>query len=227
MLVRGGMATIAVLALMLAPAGSSAAPRDVAATHTLVTAGYALARIGAAKIRPAEANARRVIGKFARECPGAGAGSPQNEESQLMSLEAAGALWSAAYGTGAKEIRAFVRTVKPLRWSDPKLTRRVQSLARSLRLLGTLPMPDLCGDVAKWRATGYTKVPASTVSYDKIVEQTEVHTLPERLLRRYERGNDHALALGIERFEAKLEHAEIEVGFEYWNTLLEKLGLNQ
>jgi hypothetical protein len=227
MLVRVGVTITAVATLMLAPAGAPASASDVNATHTLIAAGYTLARAGAAKIGAAEANARQVIAKLARQCPNAGEGSPQDEESQHMSLEAAGALWSAAYGTGAKEIQRFVRTVEPLRWSDPKLTRRVRALARSLRLLGTLPMPDLCGDIAKWRASGYTTIPASTLSYDRIVEQTEAHTIPERLLRRFERGGDHGLAVGIRRFEAKIEQAEVGVGFEYWNTLLEKLSLNQ
>jgi hypothetical protein len=231
MFVCRGIATIAALALMLAPAGApataSASSRDLASTHTLVTAGYALAKAGVAKIPNALAAARHVISTLGRQCPGAGEGAPQDEEAQRLGLEAAGALWSAAYGTAARQIKAFVRAVKPLRWSSARVTRTVQSFARGLGILGALPMPPLCADVAQWRASGFSKVPASTESYDRLVEQTEIHAIPESLLRPYEGSGDHALAVGIKRLEGKLERAEVGIGFEYWNTLLEKLGLPQ
>jgi hypothetical protein len=226
---RGGIATTVALVLALSAfAGSAAAAqRDVTSTHALIQAGYTLARQGVAKIGVAEARARRAIQKFAHECPNAGAEAPQDEEAQRMGLEVAGALWSAAYGTARREIETFVRAVKPLRWSDPRVTRRVQTFAKGLGVLGTLPEPDLCGDVAKWRASGYTQIPASTASYDKLVEQTEIHAIHEGILRRYERGNDHRLARRIVQLEGRLERAEVGIGFEYWNTLLEKLGLPQ
>lgn len=227
MLLRRGIATTVALAAMLVPASASASPRDVASTHALIRAGYTLAKAGAAKIPTAEAAARHVISTLGSQCPKAGEGAPQDEEAQRLGLEAAGALWSAAYGTAAKEIKAFVRAVKPLRWSSAKVTHTVQTFARGLGILGELPPPDLCGDVAQWRASGFTKVPSSTESYDRLVEQTEIHALPERLFRAYERGNDHALVVQIKRLEGKLERAEVGVGFEYWNTLLDKLGLPQ
>jgi hypothetical protein len=216
-----------------APGASSAAgaarsaSHDAASTHALLVAGDALARAGAAKIPAAEANARKAIARFARQCPGAGDGAPQDENAQRMGLEVAGALWSAAYGTAAREIQTFVRAVRPLRWSDPRLTRRVQGYATGLGVLGSLPAPDLCGDVAKWRATGFTRLPASTETYDRLVERTEIHAIPERVLRRYEHGADHQLAVRIKRLEGRIERAEVSLGFEYWNTLLEKLGLPQ
>jgi hypothetical protein len=221
------VATVVALVCAVTAPTAPAASRDFASTHALIGAGYRLAKAGAAKIPLAERKARGVIAKLAKQCPQAGAGAPQDEEAQRMGLEAAGALWSAAYGTASKEIDAFVRAVRPLRWSDPRLTRRVQGFAKGLAVLGSLPMPDLCGDVAKWRAGGYGKVPASTEAYDRLVEQTEIHAIPERLVRRYERGSDHAFAVRIKQLEGKLERAEVSVGFEYWNTLLEKLGLPQ
>jgi hypothetical protein len=221
------LATIVAVSFAGAPAGAGASPRDVASTHTYILAGYALAKAGVASIRPAEANVRRAIHAFGRRCPNAGAGSPQNDESQHMSLEVAGALWSTAYGTAIRPIRAFVRAVGPLRWSTPRLTRIAHAYARSLYELATLPMPDLCGDIAAWRASGYNTIPLSTLRFDEHLEAIHGHTIPWRLLARYEQAGDRGLVARIARMETTIENTETSVGFEDWNALLETLDVQQ
>lgn len=224
---RAWVGAAAALAVCMTPAAAAGSARDVAATHAYIVANYTLARAGMTKIRPAEAAAQAAIHRLSKACPHAGEGSPQNDESQNMSLEAAGALWSAAYRTALGPIRVFAQAVKPLRWSDPRLTRLAHSYATSLYKLATLPAPDLCGDVAAWRASGYATIPPSTLRFDKLVEATEGHTIPQSLLARYERPGDRALFAKTARMETTIRDHETSIGFEDWNELLEALSLQQ
>src|SRR4051794_11891609 len=84
-----------------APSPGSASPRDVAATHKAIVAGYALARAGVATISVAQSRIASFNRKLAAECPGVGTGTPENEASQPMSYEVAVALWSIGYGSAA------------------------------------------------------------------------------------------------------------------------------
>lgn len=218
---------IAVLALGLMPASAIATPQDSASTHAYVVANFALARAAEASVAFTEARVSRLNQKLGQECPKAGAGSPQNDESQKASYEVAGALWSISYGAVAGPIRTFARAVKPLRWSNPKLTRRAQAYARSLSELAALPLPNLCGDVRTWSASGFRTIPAITLAFDQHVESIEGHTIPTKLLTPYERPADKSILARTTRLETKLEHTETVVGFNEWDTLLETLGLNQ
>src|SRR5438132_5416415 len=149
MLARVGLTvTVALVAGSLASAASPAiaSASDVTATHTYIQANYALARAGVAKINAAQAKIDAFNGKLESECPRAGAGSPVTEVSEPMSGEVAAALWSLSYGTSAGPIRAFGNAVKPLRWSNPRITRIAHAYATSLHEMATLPLPDLCAD---------------------------------------------------------------------------------
>jgi hypothetical protein len=208
-------------------ATASAAPRDVAATHAYIQANYALARAADARIASTQASILSRTEQFGRECGKVGAGSPQNEESQKLSYEAAGALWSVSFGANAGPIRAFVRAVKPLRWSNPKLTRIAGSYARSLLGLATLPLPDLCGDVRTWSAGGFRTIPTTTLRFDGHVESIEAHTISPRLLAPYESPADRGALARTTHLESELEANEFEVGFDDWTSLLDTLGLKQ
>jgi hypothetical protein len=225
MLGRSGI--LAVLLLALAPAAALATPLDAASTHAYIAANYVFAQASAARAKAAQADTVSLTRRFARECPKAGAGAPQNEEAQKLSYEVAGAIWSVAYGADAGPIGVFVRAVKPLRWSNPTLTRAARGYARSLHELATLPVPNLCGDVHAWRASGFQTVPPTTVSFDLHVESIEGHSIAPRLLTPYERPSDRSILARTTRLETKLEHIETITGFDDWDSLLETLGLNQ
>lgn len=226
-MVRRQTTIIAILALGVAPAGAWAAPRDLASTHRYVLANYRLARESEARTGVGQAAIVRANGKLARECPQVGAGSPQNSESQKMSYEVVGALWSIAYGTVASPIDAFARAVAPLRWSDPGLTRRAREYAKSLHELAVLPLPDLCKDVREWSASSYRTIPAQTVSFDAHAESIEPHVVPERLLAPYLRPADQGIVRSTTRLENKLKDTETITGFNDWDLLLGTLGVNQ
>lgn len=218
---------VAVLLLGLAPACALATPQDIASTHAYIQANFALARTADAGIASTQASILRRSRQFGRECRNIGAGSLQNEESQKLSYEVAGALWSVSFGANAAPIRAFVRAVTPLRWSSSKLTRIAQGYARSLRQLATLPTPDLCGDIRAWSASGFHTIPATTLRFDSHVESIEGHTIPPRLLAPYERPTDRGALARTTQLESELEANEFEVGFDDWASLLNTLGLQQ
>jgi hypothetical protein len=218
---------LAALTVGLTPAGAAAAPRDVASTHAYLVAGYAALHATVTTWSSVEANIHKLDLKFAAECPNVGAGSPQNEESQHMSYEVAGALWATGYHTDAKLVQRFVQAVKPLRWSNGAITRSARRFTRGLHEMAVLPVPDLCGDVRTWGATGFTTIPASTLAYDRHVEAIEVKEIPPRLLAPYVQPADRGLAARDVRLNTQFEELEIVKGFNDWDTLLETLGLNQ
>src|SRR5256714_8610261 len=121
-----------------APSPAIAGPRDVAATHKAIVAGYALARAGVATIRVAQSKIESFNRKLAAECPGVGTGTPENEASQPMSYEVAVALWSIGYGSAAGPIKTFAKAMRPLRWSDARLNRIAHSLVANLIALATI-----------------------------------------------------------------------------------------
>jgi hypothetical protein len=218
---------LAVLATLAGPARASAASLDAGSTHAYLVAGYAVLHATVTRWGAVEASIRKLNGRFAAECPKAGAGSPQNEQSQKMSYEVAGALWATGYHTDAQIVRAFARAVMPLRWSNPSITRAARRLAKGLLEMVALHVPDLCGDVRAWAATGFQTIPASTLRYDQHVEAIEVKEIPRRLLRPYVQPADKALAKRDEQLAARFEELEIGRGFNDWDMLLETLELNQ
>jgi hypothetical protein len=139
----------------------------------------------------------------------------------------AGALWSVSYRADAAPIRAFVKAVRPLRWSNAKITQLAQHYASTLQGLSRLQLPDLCADVRAWSTSGFKTLPFSTLSFDAHTESLEGHTVPQRLLAPYEEPEDKGLVQQTTKIETKLERTETVEGFNDWDTLLATLGLPQ
>jgi hypothetical protein len=209
----------------VAPARALASAGDVAATHAYIQANNALNRASVSLIPQGEARIQAYNSRLTRECPKAGAGSPVTEVSQPMSYEVAVALWAIAYSTAAAPIRTFVAAVKPLHWSNPRLTRIARNYATSLHELSTLPLPDLCVDVRAWTASGFQSVPANVAALDKRLEAIEGESIPARLLAPYERGSDAGLATRTRRLEVKLAENEFMVGQTDLIEVTQTLGL--
>ncbi len=220
-------AILAALLLALAPTSAFATSLDAASTHAYITANYAFARASEARAKAAQSDTVRLTRRFGRECPKVGLGAPQNEEAQKLSYEVAGAIWSVTYGADAGPIATFIHAIRPLRWSNPTLTRAARGYAMSLHELASLPLPDLCGDVRTWSASGFRAIPPATARFDLHVESIEGHSIAPRLLARYEQPTDRSILARTTHLETKLEHIETVTGFDDWDSLLETLGLNQ
>jgi hypothetical protein len=55
--------------------------------------------------------------------------------------------------------------VRRLRWSNPRLTRLLRSLALEQAEQSAIPTPNLCSDLKTWIASGYTTVSAGTKEF--------------------------------------------------------------
>ena len=213
------------LLLAFAPSGAFASAKDVAATHAYIQANYALTNASVGLISRGQSKIEAFNSKLARECPLAGKGTPQDETSQPMSYEVAVALWAIAYGTAASPIRTFVAAVKPLHWSNARLTHIARNYAASLHELSTLAVPDLCTDVRAWTASRFQTVPAGVSALDKRVEAIEGESIPRKLLAPFERGSDASLAARTRGLEIKLAENEFMVGQTDLIEVTETLGL--
>jgi hypothetical protein len=227
MLGRSTIIITALLALGVAPAGAIASSGDAAATHAYIEANFKLTRAAEASVAPVQAKIVAFDAQLGSECPKAGAGGPEDDESQKVSHEAVDALWSLSYGADVGSIRAFAKTVGSLHWSNPNLNRIARHYAKTLEGLAALPLPNLCANVREWKASDFRTIPAATLQLDESAESLEGHTIPPRLLAPYERPADRSIVEQTTRLETELEHTETVVGFSDWDMLLETLGLNQ
>ncbi len=223
----GTLAAVAALALGVAPAGAQASAKDIASTHAYAVAAYAALHEVVTKWSTVEAGIHRLDTKFQAECPKVGAGSPQSEQEQLLSSEVAGALWATGYRTEAKVVQKFVKAVGPLTWSNPAITRAARKFTKSLHAMTELPVPDLCGDVRAWTASGYKAMPANVAQYDRRVEAIEIKEIPRTLLLPYAQSSDRALIAADVRLDTRFGELEFERGQDDWDHLLEVLALNQ
>jgi hypothetical protein len=218
---------LALLVLLALPTSSFGASKDRSSTHTYILANNALIKAARASIPIAEASVATLNKQIGEECLHVAAESPQNHQSERLANEVAGALWSIVYHLDTEAITRFNAAVKPLRWSNHKITRIAENYAKSLSQLAALPTPSLCVDARAWTASGFHTVPTSTLQFDKQSEAIGASTIPQKLLAPYERPADKRVALGTHRLEVRLEHAESSIGFDDWSSLLETLGLNQ
>lgn len=217
----------AMLALGAAPAGAAAAARDEASTHAYLVAAHTALHAVVSKWSSVEDSIHALDLRFHAECPDVGAGSPQSEEEQKLSYEVAGALWATGYHTDAGVVRAFVKAVGPLRWSNPAITRDAHRFTKGLQQMATLSVPNLCGDVRTWAAGGYKAVSADTEQFDQHVEAIEVKEIPRGLLLPFLPSADRSLLAQTEHLATRFEELEFSRGQIDWNTALETLGLNQ
>jgi hypothetical protein len=218
--------TVSVTVIVLvAPARAAASPRDLAATHAAIVAGYALARAGVATINVAQSRIEAFDRRLAGECPGIGAGTPEDEASQPMSYDVAVALWSIAYGSAAAPIKRFASAIAPLRWTKARINREAHALVANLTGLATIPLPNLCADVAEWKASGFTVVPKHVVELNRRVEGLELPEIDWNLVARYEQRGDAGLVTYIKRAERQIAEAEFVKGQDDWYQVLQTLGL--
>lgn len=219
--------TVAVLALALTPATAGATSQDAAATHSYLTASYTLLRTAVNRWPTVERNIHKLNLRLHAECPGAGTGSPENEEAQKLTYEAAGALWAVGYRTDDAGIHAYSSTLKRLTWSNPRITHEAHRLATGMLEMTALKVPDLCADVRAWRANDFGAMPSGVEAYDRHTEAIDIHEIPQHLLTSYVQRTDRPLRRRVEHLATRFEELEFMRGQADWIALLEAVGLNE
>jgi hypothetical protein len=221
------MRGVAVLtSALLMASGQSAAiasQADISTTSGYVRANYALVSYAAARLGTARRQLDGVYNKVQSQCPQAAAGSPQNPESTMVSYEIIGAMVLAAYHPAMSQITAFVRVAARSRWSNRALSGAVHSYAAKLRTLTQLAAPDLCADIRSWAASGYRRLPSSTVQFNQrfVPAWVALGELPAQL-GPYERSDVRGTVHRSSQLEEKLSNFEAEA-VETYNRLMNAL----
>jgi hypothetical protein len=112
-----------------------------------------------------------------------------------------------------------------LRWTNARFNRDARTFVANLTALAATPLPDLCGDVGAWRASGFTNIPRHVIELDSRVESLELPKVQWRLVAPYERKGDAGLVAYIQRAERKIAEAEFVLGQSDWYQVLGTLGL--
>jgi hypothetical protein len=222
-------ATLAALgwcAALLLPCATLAAS-DASSTEAYVRANYALVLAGHRDTHAARAKVAALRERLRRECPRVVAGSPQDEDSEKLTWEVIGAMTIVGYRPGMAAATRFSRAVSKLKWSSAALTRSVHAYARKGLAEVSTPLPDVCGDLRVWKATGYTALPQSTVHFRQSFYENYVGVgfMPNQLARLVP-ASLKALVQRARRYEEAIAEVEaLEV--ETFGEIIDSLGLNQ
>jgi hypothetical protein len=188
---------------------------DAAATRAYLSAYDAYdrgtyAEVGV-RVAAIEARAAAIGG----ECPSVLTYAPRDAAFKELGEEAN----TTAFFAGVAPVRSMTlrmaHTIEHLRWSDRRLTRLVRAEAAEERAVATLALPDVCADIAAWKASAYAALPQSAARFLARVQAIE--SLPGagtseesreaailRLLRPYETPSQRRTAERIERLEAQI-----------------------
>jgi hypothetical protein len=218
---------IAVLALAVAPSVALAKAGNAAATQAYIKANYAFVRASRSELATGQAAIKSLVSEITGQCPGAAAGSPQDQDSEQLTHEVIAALYIQIYRPEAPAIRVFSKAVKGLHWSNAKLTHAVRTYATKLDVLSALGTPGICSDVKAWATTGFQTLPESTASFDRTYNASELEAeeVPLKLLAPYESHSAASLLHRTEQLEAPLAEAEAKAVSDY-SEILDGLGLH-
>lgn len=248
---RFGVALLVTLVAMVcwvATAAARANTGDAAATHAYLEAKIALHR-ATANQEPAELKAIAALeAQVKAECPRVLAEAPPSDDAKANRSERAildevtAATVGAAEHVGHSAAARFARIVRRLRWSNPKLTKLLRSLAVEQSVQSAIPTPDLCADLKFWVASGYTAVSAGTKRYlhrlsavasittieaephEPALDILDLNALVAYRLRPYEDRADRLLARKALRTEAKGAATELKLLLEAIDRLDVALG---
>jgi hypothetical protein len=140
-------------------AGSAAATRAyLRASEAYV--GEASAEVGAS-VAAIEARASEIAG----ECPSALTFAPRDEAFGELSEEMSRTLFYAGVAPMSAIRLTLARAIGRLSWSDRRLTRLVRVQAAVEMSVVELPLPDVCADIAAWKASDYAALPQNATGF--------------------------------------------------------------
>jgi hypothetical protein len=205
----------------LAGTGNHAKAENIATTKAYIQADYTLAHTARINMQTGEAALESLQQTLSAECPQAAAASPENEAAAALSNEVIGFIRA-----DVQVVDGFAETVAHLHWSNRKLTRKIKAYAAKFKTLAALAMPNVCGDVRAWAASGYRALPASTTAFDERVSANNVGIgeVPARLLAPYEDSNERGVLALTRQFESELVDAEARAVAQ-WSKILNAFEL--
>lgn len=209
-----GLACASVVCLP-APALASVHADDVGATRAYLRADNAYERSTYAEIGVSVAAIEARVGQIGGECPSVLTYAPRDAAFEELGDEAYTTAFFAGTAPARPMLLRLAHAIEQLSWSDQRLTRLVRAEASEERAIATLALPEVCADIAAWKANDYAALPQSTARFlaraQAIESLSAVGPSEEsrekvimRLLRRFETPTQRRTAERIERLEAQI-----------------------
>ncbi len=201
---------------------------DAAATQAYVRARYTLAQVVTKNLALSRRAVKDYVNQVVGECPNVLADAPGGEQSIHFFQEDIYVLGNAFGRPDTSVIQAYVRAIRGLHWTSPKLNRIVHGEHLRDKAEVRVGTPNLCADLKAWAASGYRTLPKST---KRLVRKIEAG--PEkpgtkalwRLLAPYESPSVKRLVRRTKHLDAKGTDAELEVLLAASAELTKRLGM--
>jgi hypothetical protein len=189
---------------------------DVAATRAYLRASYAYAREASAELGARVAALEARASEIAGECPSALTYVPRDEAFGELS----GEIVTVVAYAGVAPVRSLLvresQEIGHLRWTNSRVTRLVRFQAAEERGVSTIALPDVCADIAAWKASAYAVLSPGVSGFLAHTEAIEAElfvgpseelreTAILRLLRPYESPADRRIAKRVERLEVQAD----------------------
>jgi hypothetical protein len=200
-----------------APVSSLAAGKksDVVATRTYLRASYSYALKASAGLDARVAALEARASEIAGECPSALIYAPRDQSFAELGEEAITEVVYTGAVTGRSLLVAIAREIGHLVWSNPRVTRLVHFRAAEEQGVARIALPDVCADIAAWKASAYAVLPQSASEFlarSEAIEaesfvggsETSRETAILRLLKPYENAAGRTIAKHLERLETRL-----------------------
>jgi hypothetical protein len=196
------------------PSPALASRRDTTATRAYLRASYAFARAAYARVSAGVASIEASVSTIAAACPGALTYAPRDAAFTEIGEEAHAILLYSSVQPLRPLMLRLSEELRSLSFRNHPLTRLVRARAAEEREIAALTTPNLCAEIAAWKASDYAALPQGTSTFvarfNAIESSSNVGPFEEhreavilRRLRRYEGRASRALARRIEAFEAR------------------------
>lgn len=207
----------------------SAASVDTQATGRYIRAAYVEVGREASKFGAAENAVNALVDKVEHDCSGVLADAPQGAGRQALAQESSGAALAALSTPFAREERKHARVIAYLRWKQPTLARLVATEARTELAEASFVPPPLCNNAHAWVSSGYSRVPDSTIRFDRnfahLANAPEPTARIRRLIAPYENAHDSEVLRRVGRLEKKLEPETLHAWLTGASNLMRALGI--
>jgi hypothetical protein len=205
----------AACAVLPGTAFAAASSGNAAATRAYLRAGEAYENSSYAEFGATVAAIEARAGEIGGECPSALTYAPRDTAFGEIGEELGSTVFYASLVSTRGTLLRQSQAIAHLRWSDRRLTRLVHAEADEERSILALTLPDVCADIAAWKASAYAALPPSATRFLARVWAIEAASFVgpseesremviSHLLRPYEGPAERRTAKRIERLEERL-----------------------
>jgi hypothetical protein len=218
------LVVVVVCAVLPAPAlGASVQAHDAQATSAYLRALEAYVPVAALSVGEELAAIEARESEVARQCPSALTYAPRDAAFEELGEEMSTAQWYAGLAPMRSSMLHMAKAIEHLSWSEHRLTQLVHEEAREELADVALVLPDVCGEIEAWKASGYAVLPSGVSAFLAHVEAIEASStvglseeprerLITRLLARYETPTERKLVERLERMERQSNQRRIAGG---------------